>query len=51
MKKLTMFDDSIREGEIGYDHVNGWAIPPDVKSVEFENGTILVNPDFQEPEQ
>jgi len=46
MKKLTLFDDSIIDGEIGYDHVTGWAIPSNVKQVEFEDGSILQNPDF-----
>lgn len=46
MKKLTLFDNSIVDGEIGHDHTNGWAISNDVKSVEFEDGTILENPNF-----
>lgn len=50
MKKLTLFDDSVVEGEIGYDHFTGWAIASNIKQVEFEDGTILENPDFVEPE-
>ncbi len=50
MKKLTLFDDSIIETEIGYDHFTGWAISSNVKQVEFEDGTILENPDFEIPE-
>jgi len=51
MKKLTLFNDSIIESEIGHDFINGWAIPSNVKQVEFEDGTILENPDFVEPEK
>jgi len=51
MKKMKMFDDSIIDGnDIGFDFINGWAIPSNVKQVEFEDGTILENPDFVEPE-
>lgn len=50
MKKIVLYDDSVVETEIGYDHINGWAIPPNVKEVEFEDGTILENPDFEIPE-
>lgn len=46
MKKLTLFDDSIIEGEIGFDHVTGWAISSNIKKVEFEDGTIIENKDF-----
>lgn len=49
MKKLTLFDNSIVESEIGYDHVTGWAIPSNVKQVEFEDGTILENPNYEAP--
>lgn len=46
MKKLTLFDNSNIETEIGFDHVTGWAIPSNVKQVEFEDGTILENPNY-----
>lgn len=46
MKKLNLFNNLIIDGEIGFDHATGWAIRKDVKSVEFEDGTILINPDF-----
>lgn len=46
MKKLKLFDDKILEGELGYDNQIGWSIPNDVQSVEFEDGTILINPNF-----
>ena len=51
MKKIILHDDSIVETEIGFDHVTGWAIPSNVKQVEFEDGTILENPDFVSPEE
>lgn len=50
MKKLKLNDGSIIEAELGWDFNNGWAIPSNVKQVEFEDGTILNNPDFVEPE-
>lgn len=50
MKKLTLFDDSIIETEIGFDHHIGWTISSNVKKVEFEDGSILNNPDFVETE-
>ena len=50
MKKLTLFDGSVVENEIGFDFVSGWAIPSNVKQVDFEDGTILNNPDFVETE-
>lgn len=46
MKKLKLFDGKILEGELGYDSQTGWSIPNDVQSVEFEDGTVLINPDF-----
>jgi hypothetical protein len=46
MKKFKLFDDSQIESELGYDHLIGWAIPENVQSVEFENGTILINENF-----
>lgn len=48
MKKLTLFDNSILETEIGYDQLTGWAIPSNVKQVEFEDGTVLENENFDE---
>jgi len=52
MKKLKMSDGSIVLDEIGFDNVNNkWAIPENVQSVEFEDGTILENPDFVSPEE
>ncbi len=50
MKKLKLFDDSIIEGEIGYDAATGWAIPLNVKEVVFEDGTVLENPNYVKPE-
>lgn len=46
MKKLKLFDGKILESELGHDNQIGWLIPNDVQSVEFEDGTILINPDF-----
>ena len=46
-----MFDDSIRVDELGYDHITGWALSSNIKKVEFEDGTILENPDFVSPEE
>lgn len=50
MKKITLFDGSVIEGEIGYDSILGWQIPSNIIDVEFEDGTILINPNFVEPE-
>jgi len=46
MKKLKMSDGSIIESELGHDPINGWALSPNIEQVEFEDGTVLVNPDF-----
>jgi hypothetical protein len=46
MKKLKLFDGKILEGELGHDNQTGWSIPNDVQSVEFEDGKVLINPDF-----
>lgn len=46
MKKLKLFDDKILEGDLGHDNQTGWSIPNDVQSVEFEDGTILINENF-----
>ncbi len=46
MKKLKQFDGKILEGELGHDNQTGWSIPNDVQSVEFEDGTILINENF-----
>lgn len=52
MKKLKLFDGSVIEGEIGYDPASGdWSIPSNVKQVEFEDGTILENPNFEVPNE
>jgi len=51
MKKLILDDDSILESEIGFDSINGWSIPKNVKEVEFEDGTIFKNPNFVETEK
>lgn len=51
MKKLTLHDNSIIESEIGWDNIDHrWSIPLNVKTIEFEDGTILENPDFEIPE-
>jgi len=41
-----MSDGSIIESELGHDPINGWALSPNIEQVEFEDGTVLVNPDF-----
>lgn len=46
MKKLFLTDDSFYLGDIGYDHESGWSIPRNVRKVEFEDGTILINENF-----
>ena len=46
MKKLTMSDNSIVETELGFDQINGWSFPSNVKEAEFENGTIIQNDDY-----
>lgn len=46
MKKLNMYDGVVVDSELGYDNQIGWSIPNDVQSVEFEDGTILINPNF-----
>lgn len=46
MKKLKLFDNSIIEADLGWDFINGWQIPPNVLEVEFEDGTILENPNY-----
>lgn len=46
MKTLLMFDGTVQQSEIGYDHLTGWSIPSDVVTVEFEDGTVLANPNF-----
>lgn len=45
MKKLKI-GNSIIETEIGYDQVNGWVVSPNVQEIEFEDGTILENPEY-----
>lgn len=46
MKKIKLFDGKILDGELGHDNQTGWSIPNDVQSVEFEDGTILINENF-----
>ena len=46
MKKLITFDNLILESDLGYDPATGWSIPNNVRSVEFEDGTLLENPNF-----
>jgi hypothetical protein len=46
MKKLKLLDGTILESDIGHDPVTGWSIPNNVRSIEFEDGTILENQNF-----
>lgn len=46
MKKLKLFDGKIIDGDLGHDSITGWSIPSDVQSVEFEDGRILINENF-----
>lgn len=46
MKKLNLFNGTFENVDIGYDAITGWSIPNDVQSVEFEDGTILINENF-----
>lgn len=50
MKNIKLFDDSIIQGEIGWDNVNfKWLLPSNIKEVEFEDGTIIENPNYEAP--
>ncbi len=47
MKKIKLFDGKILDGDLGHDNKTGWSIPNDVQSVEFEDGTVLINENFE----
>jgi len=47
MRKITLFDNSVVDGDIGYDPATtSFVWRSDVKSIEFEDGKILKNPNF-----
>ncbi len=46
MKKIKLFDSTTLDIDLGFDNQTGWSIHSDVQSVEFEEGTILINENF-----
>lgn len=51
MRKLTLSDNSIVFGDVGYDPATlKFVFPSNIKQVEFEDGTILENSNYVEQE-